>query len=310
VFLDERDSTRRNVERVEELRDAAIHLFISDVPNDVLGLLQACVLNYYRCLNDWFGLNLADRLPIGMMTIVFDVSPDRLDLSNAVMRRRLGKDAADYLTGLTQELRTEHGEHELAPEFLVTIKYELAIQKKPQNAALLAITDPAGTQVRTIDVPRDPARDWPWREKELLQELAGRLAPAKVGQYDVRCVVFAYDVKHRPEWFYQGAIVGSPGQYAPRFADWFETRYKQDPGFVQAARSKWRLSQAKTPVGPQTIPLPFGDPAAGTVSTMRPLATLVVPAGPLPFPASATTADPADRTEVGSEVAGKSASVA
>lgn len=127
VFPDEHDRTRRNIERVEELRDAAIHLFISEVPNDVLGLLQACVLNYQRCLNDWFAVVLSDRVPVGMMTIVFDTSPERMDLANPVMRRRLGKEAADYLLSLTQELREEHGRLDYAPEFSVEIRYSLAI---------------------------------------------------------------------------------------------------------------------------------------------------------------------------------------
>jgi hypothetical protein len=82
----------------------AVHLFIGEVPNDVLGLLQACVINYRDCLREWFGVTLDERVAVGMMTIVFDTDPERLDLSNPVMRRGLGKDAADYLTSLTQEL--------------------------------------------------------------------------------------------------------------------------------------------------------------------------------------------------------------
>ena len=82
VLPDDRDSKRRNLERVAALRDEAVHLFISEVPKDVLGLLQACVINYHACLNEWFGINLAERVPVGMMTIVFDVSQERLDLGD------------------------------------------------------------------------------------------------------------------------------------------------------------------------------------------------------------------------------------
>ena len=244
VFLDENDHTRRNVERVEELRDAAVHLFISEVPKDVLGLLQACVLNYHRCLSDWFDVVLSDRVPVGMMTIVFDTSPERLDLTNPVMRRRLGKEAAEYLTSLTDELRAEHGEMGFAPEFSVEIRYSLVLQKKPDGAAVLAVTGDEGAPARLVRVPRDQGDDFPFRQTDLIQELNERLRPAvSLTSGDIQAVVVSQHVKDRPDWFYRGRVKGSPGQYADHFADWFETRYKQDPDFLAKCREAWRRHQ-------------------------------------------------------------------
>lgn len=256
VFPDDRDDMRRNIERVEELRDAAIHLFISDVPKDVLGLLQACVLNYHRCLNDWFAVTLSDRVPVGMMTIVFDVSPEQLDLASPIMRRKLGKDAADYLTGLSQELRTEHDEHGYSQAFSVLIKYELAIQKDPERAAVLAVSSEAGVPARKIGVARDPYTDWPWREKELLTELNARLAPAKITPHDVRSVVLAHRVRSRREWFFRSGLPSSPGQYSPAFADWFVKRCRQEPGFLAKSHASWRAAHAKAGPGSPVLAVP------------------------------------------------------
>lgn len=253
VFLDERDRKRRNVERVEELRDEAVHLFISEVPKDVLGLLQACVLNYHRCLDEWFSVALSDRVPVGMMTIVFDTSPERVDLSNALMRRSLGKDAADYLLELTDELRAEHSSLGSSPEFSVEIHYSLAIEKKAADAAMVAVTGAEGTPVRIVRTAKDPAEEYPWREKELLPELNRVLKPEKpITTGDVRAVAAAHKVQRRPEWFYRGKVIGSPGQYGRRFLDWFVSRYRSDRQFLEVARAKHRKISARAKASKKT----------------------------------------------------------
>jgi len=245
VFLNEHDAIRRNITRVEELRDEAIHLFISDVPKDVLGLLQACVLNYHDCLSDWFGVDISERVPIGMMTIVFDTSPEQLDLGNPVMRRRLGKDAADYLTSLTQELRDEHGAHGYAPQFSVQIEYSLHIQKKPEGAAVLAVTGEEGTPTRLVQIAKDPGDEYPFRQGELVTELNERLRPAqRITSGDVQAVVIAEHVKQRPEWFFRSKVPNSPSCYSRRFADWFVTRYQQQPDWLATSRDVRRASLA------------------------------------------------------------------
>jgi EC042_2821-lke REase len=250
VFIDERDRKRRNVERVEELRDEAIHLFISEVPKDVLGLLQACVLNYHRCLVDWFDIVLSDRVPVGMMTIVFDISPERLDLRNALMRRRLGKDAADYLLALTDDLQAEHASFDGSAEFSVEIHYSLTIDKKATEAAVVAVTGDKGTPVRIVRSARDPAEEYPWRQKEVVPELNRVLKPAKpFTTGDVQAVVAAHRIKERPDLFYQGRVKGNPPQYGPRFVEWFAACYRSNLEFLDAARKKYRQRNVRARAG-------------------------------------------------------------
>jgi hypothetical protein len=97
VIPHEKDPVRRNLEKVAELRDNAMHFVTSEVPRDVLLLFQACVINYHKKLNEWFGMSLADRVSVGMMTIVYDLSPGNFDLTSATLQRRIGMDVAKYL---------------------------------------------------------------------------------------------------------------------------------------------------------------------------------------------------------------------
>ena len=254
VFPNENDPVRRNVERVAEFRDAAIHLFITDVPKDVLGLFQACVLNYHRCLTAWFQVTLSDRIPVGMMTIVYDTSPERLDLSSAVMRRRLGKDAADYLLEVSEEIRAEHEETGFAHEFAVRIQYGLTIDDKATDAAVVAIAGAGGRPARTLEVPKDPSRQYPLRQKEVIDEINRRLqCDPPLNKGPVQAVIRAYGIHSKREYFYQGSVKGSPGQYSQRFVDWFATRYQQPGDFAGKARDKVRQMNAKAR-GPRKRP--------------------------------------------------------
>ncbi len=89
---------RRNIERVAELRDQTVHFVIDELPKSVLSLLQASILNYHQELQTSFGISLEERVPLGMMTIVYDISPDRFNLETMALRRGLDDGAIDYLS--------------------------------------------------------------------------------------------------------------------------------------------------------------------------------------------------------------------
>ncbi len=62
-----------------------------------MGLFQAGVLNYARLLQEWFDISLAERVPLGMMTLVYDFDPATHSLEHATIRRRLRADVVEWL---------------------------------------------------------------------------------------------------------------------------------------------------------------------------------------------------------------------
>ncbi len=97
-----KDPIRRNIERIEDLRDEATHLVLGQVPREVLGLFQACVINYHRRLGEWFDVSLSDRVPVGMMAIVYDVGPEGFDLNDKRLRRNLDVRLLSFLETTAQ----------------------------------------------------------------------------------------------------------------------------------------------------------------------------------------------------------------
>lgn len=239
VFQNENDPTRRNLERVVELRDEAAHLVISQVPKSVLSLFQSCVLNYHKRLVDWFGISLSGRVSVGMMTIVYDFSPEQFDITSPIMRRQLGREVVEYLVGFQEALWQEFELLNKTAEFSIDINYKLALVQKTGEADIVLTKGESGLTAKIIEVAKDPSRTHPYRQKEVIEQLNGALNDTnRVNQYDIQCVVKVYKIKNRPEFYYRGTVKGSPVQYSQDFVEWLRREYEKDGDFFKKARQK------------------------------------------------------------------------
>ncbi len=236
-FPDEQHPVRRNVERIAELRDEAVHLFISIVPRGVLGLFQASVLNYHKLLGEWFALSLSDRVTPGMMALVYDFAPDEHDIGR--LRRTLGAATADYLLKYQAELAKDSSALGGGGEFSVGIEYKVALTKKPSEADISLFTGASGEETRIVEVPKDPSKTHPHRQVDLVSQtnkaLAGRHS---INSYDVQCVDRVFKIKKRSEFFYQSAVRGSPGQYSDAYIEWLANQFEKDAELFKKAREK------------------------------------------------------------------------
>jgi hypothetical protein len=249
-FPNEHDPIRRNIERIADLRDEAVHLVISDVPKNVLELFQACVLNYHKHLFGWFDVSLADRVSPGMMSIVYDFSPEEVDIQSPVLRKKLGKDAADYLTEYQARLQQDAEELGNPSTFSIGIGYSLALTKKPADADITLSSRASGTNTKLVEVPKDPSKTHPHLQKGVIARVNTELGGEKVlNQYDIQCVVKVFGVKKRPEHFYQGSVSGSPGQYSGAFVEWLIQQFNKDNDFFLKVRQKDRMMRKKAREG-------------------------------------------------------------
>lgn len=239
VIPNKSDPERRNIEYIANLRDESVHLVLGGVPTDVLCLFQACVLNYHRRLNSWFGISLSDRVPVGMMSLVYDLEPHRGDVTDKRFRRELGREAAEYLARYCAEIKNEFDELERPIEFSIGIEYRLALTKKPGDADIvLSQSSSGGTVVQIVEVPKDPGKSWPYRQKEVIEEMKAKVPSLSINQHDIQCVNKAHGVRQRPEYFYQGSVKGSPAQYSETFVHWLIQQHQKDGAFFVKARAK------------------------------------------------------------------------
>ena len=239
---------RKNIDRVVELRDEAVHLVISEIPGDILGLLQACVVNYHRHLNEWFGESLAVRYPVPMMNIVYDMDPRRHDLTDSRLQARLGTDAFEFLSRFSAQLSNDRGVLGDADEFFVEVRYSTYITKRSSGADVsLTSGTQDGEPTQVVAVPKDPSTTHPYRQTEIKEQIQS-YCPTANG-YDVQSIGEVFGVKNRSDFFYQGKVPNSPGQYSQYFADWIKNMYGQNPRFFEETRAKKKelTQQRSTP---------------------------------------------------------------
>ena len=233
----EKAPIRRNIECVAELRDESVHLVISQIPREVIGLFQAGVINYHSCLKEWFGISLSDRVPVGMMSIVYDMGPEQLDMTDRRLRKQLGQEVATFLTGYCAEIRQELDQLQHSVQFSIGIEYSLVLTKKSDDANIILSSgsgDSKPTQV--VMVPKDPSTSHPLLRKDVIELLQAEQLP--INQYDIQCVNTVYRVKYRSEYFYQGKVPGSPGQYSQTFVNWLIEQYRRDEQFFLKTKEK------------------------------------------------------------------------
>jgi hypothetical protein len=103
----------------------------------------------------------------------------------------------------------------------------------PDGLPIRITTDGAAPEYRIVD----PDRTYPFRQKELIEELNSRLGEGVVNSYDILTVRRVYEIDGTPEYYYCGRW-GSP-QYSAEFADWLEEQYRADAAFFEAARAQY-----------------------------------------------------------------------
>lgn len=238
IFTNEKDPVRRNIEIVADVRDEATHLVISKVPQDVMALFQACVLNYHEYLQNWWEISLSDRLPVGMMALTYDLSPTDFDFDSSALKKQIGKDTAAYLMNLQADLRKEFDSLGRVAEFSIDVDYKLALVRKVSDADIALTTGDGGKPTSVLPIPKDTSDTHPFREMNVLEKLNEELTCERdINGYDVRCVVKAHNVKENGAYFYQTRLTGFSPQYSQGFIDWVVRKYGNDANFFDDARA-------------------------------------------------------------------------
>jgi len=212
-------------------------------------MFQASVINWHKKLNSWFGVSLSDRIPVGMMAIVYDVKPQDIDFSSAKLKRELGKQSFEFLARYCASIKREYVELQSNSEFSIGIKYNLVLTSKPDDAD---ITLSAGADADFIsglfDRPRDAANTHPLLQKDVQIKVNNELSlETKINQHDLRCVIIAHGIKKRSEFHYKSSLKWSQNQYSESFVHWIVTKYRQDGQFFQKARAS--VKKAKQAAG-------------------------------------------------------------
>ena len=247
LFPDQSNSIRVNVELIADLRDSSMHLVLSQVPKDVLGLFQSSVLNYHRCLNEWFEISLSDKVSVGMMAIVYDFKPESFDVQSSKLKKQMGKDTVEYLVGFSKSLESARLEASSPDELAIAIDYKIVLSKNPSESDIAVSLGDDGTAIGVVTVAKDPSKTHPYRQIDVVAALKAKFPDVKITSYSIQTINASNNIKKQAKYFYQGTVKSSPCQYSQAFVDWMAVELEKDKDFFNKAKLK-----AKAKVKPKS----------------------------------------------------------
>jgi hypothetical protein len=93
------------------------------------------------------------------------------------------------------------------------------------------VTDPEAPALQ----PQDVDRLYPWRQKDLLGELNGRLGRRFLNSYDIQAVRRQHRLDEHPDFVFN--LPGAGRRYSPAAAEWMLEQHARDPEFFHRART-------------------------------------------------------------------------
>lgn len=249
IFTSESDPVKLNTKTIHELRNNAIHLVVPFIPIDIMGVFQAGVLNYPQALQNWFGISLSNRIPLGMMVLVYDFDPKQHSLEHAKFTRKLSAETVRWLTEFQKEIREQATSlGKATQQFYIPIDLKLAIVKKPNKADIVLGSGISGKEALILEVPKDPNKTHPYRQTEvvaLVNQKCGGTPP--FNSYDFQCIKRVYNIPSKADLCYLPKF--SSAQYSEKLVNWIIKQAVKNPDFFVRTRHKARIKHGKKKSG-------------------------------------------------------------
>jgi hypothetical protein len=120
------------------------------------------------------------------------------------------------------------------------VQQEVTLRNAPEATPVRLTTEEGAPVFRAIQA--DVL--YPYRQKELVRCLAGRLGPKVAGPHDLLCVRRVHHTDDNPTFSYMAQW--SPRQYSDAFVEWLVQQYAADGKFFVKAREAYhQLTKAK-----------------------------------------------------------------
>ena len=167
VFTNDKDPLRRNLESIVSLRNTSTHYITEDYEQIYAPLFQSCVLNYRNTLLRFFGIDIADRLNLGFLTIAVKVP----EIDKTTLHAKYSKPIADKLLSTLASIQHETQVNE-NPAYAVQVEHNLYITKNKSSADISVSLSKGGKEAAVIiKERRDRQRECPFRMKECLKQI-------------------------------------------------------------------------------------------------------------------------------------------
>jgi hypothetical protein len=136
----------------------------------------------------------------------------------STLRQQWLTEIGNVLSRSVASIEAENGSEEFVPERAADSLQPVRIVNDPAAPAL---------QPQYVD------RLYPWRQKDLVNELNYRLGRREISTYDAQAVRRQHRLDERPDFVFH--LPGAGRRYSPAAADWIMNQYREDSEFFKKA---------------------------------------------------------------------------
>ncbi len=166
VFPEKSNPIRKNIEKINELRDKSIHLLIPDIQKTLSRIFQASVLNYLECIEEFKYHNPYGTEMPGLLSLISD--KNELDDINII--NKYGENTKTIVKKFLEDFNKEEDEIK-SYHLAIPLEYKVVLTKKEGEGDLkLSISD-EGANAKLIEVPKDHNRTHPYTSKDIIQKI-------------------------------------------------------------------------------------------------------------------------------------------
>ena len=232
--LQEKDPVRKNIEKLIELRDQAIHLLIPELQPQLSRLFQATVINYQtRYRNEMGNAPLAGQ-SVGMLSLVIDGPETEV----AVIQKQYGELTAGVVDRFIKSFTASAKECD-SNEFSIPIDYRLALVKRQDKSDVSLTVGEDGSKAIIIHKTVDLDVTHPYYTEKAIDDINESQSDFKVTNWSFAAVIRKHKVKanKKSDLHYE---VGNRSRYSHKFVGWFLDGLKQ-PNWLQNAKDNYKL---------------------------------------------------------------------
>lgn len=232
-LMPENDPVRLNLERVESIRDDAVHLLIPELQPHFARLFQASVLNFVERAHRTTGRHPLDGESPGLLSLVLDGPP--IDI--AVLRLEYGEATAERVAKFVSDFELQ--ERSVSSQsFAVSVEYKLVLTKRAEGADLALTTGSQGQHTLVVHQPKDIEKLYPLRSKDVLARLKSELksGPA-INTHSFQAIVFHHKIKQNGQLHYR-VEAANMSLFSEKVVDFIVERAPQ-PAWLESARKAY-----------------------------------------------------------------------
>lgn len=246
VFQNELDPIRKNIEWVSELRNQAVHFMISELESIYISYFQSSAINFSRCLQDWFEVDINTEYDFPILSL-FTLSSNKV-IDIKTLKGKYDKQIINFIIGqqaLDREIRMSKIDNSRA-QMYVPVEYKAAIVKNPAQADMLfGKGGSEATGLFFVETPKDVEKTHPYLFSDLKEILMSKypedVFPTKgvFQTHDAKCITFVNHLNGNNAYVHK---TNKPvvWRYSELYLSYITTKIDKDKTYLFEMRERYK----------------------------------------------------------------------